>query len=129
MAKLILLVSLVLGAGFYFPATRPTLQDLFAPVINPALSWQSRGEMDQITKKLQIINREGQDLPVPGQEFGEWIARNFQGGRDRDAWGNEYTLTTWSDSVGVISRGPDLEVGTADDLLRTARIQRQRRRR
>jgi hypothetical protein len=85
--------------------------------------------MDQITRRLQMLNREGQVLPGPGQEFADWMVRNFQGGRGRDAWGNEYTLTVWPDSVGVISRGPDLEVHTEDDVMRTARIQRQRRRR
>lgn len=129
MSKVILLIILALGAGFYFPATRPVLVDTFAPVINPALEWQSSREMDQIARKLQFINREGQPIPTPGQDFGEWMARNFQGGSSLDAWGNEYSLVSWPDSVGIYSRGPDLEIGTADDFHRAARIQRQRRRR
>lgn len=129
MGKFILLLILALGAGFYFPSTRPVLVDTFAPVINPALSWQTRGEMGQITRKLQFINREGQLLPTPGADFDDWMVRNFQGGSGRDAWGNDYSLVTWPDSVGVVSRGPDLELGTEDDILHTARIQRQRRRR
>jgi hypothetical protein len=129
LAKIILLITLCLGAGFYFPSTRPTLQEVFAPIINPALSWQSRNEMSQVTKKLQLINREGQLLPAPGKEFLDWMVRNFQGSKARDAWGNEYTLTTWSDSVAVVSRGPDLEARTIDDFKITARIQRERRRR
>lgn len=103
--------------------------DVLAPVINPALIWQTRGEMGQITRELQMINREGRRLPAAGQEFSDWMVRNFQAGSSRDAWGNEYSLVTWPDSVGVLSRGPDLEIGTPDDVMETARIQRQRRRR
>lgn len=129
MGKLILFLILLLGAGFYFPATRPMLVDLFAPVLDPALSWQTRGEMEQITRELQMLNREGQLLPEPGQDFAEWMVRNFYGGSSKDAWGNEYTLRIWPDSVGVVSRGPDLEIDTADDIVQAARMQRQRRRR
>lgn len=128
MGKLFLLILLVLGAGFYFPHSRPTLLEWTGPIINPAMEWQSRNEMDQITRKIQMINREGQPIPAPGLEFSEWMVRNFQGGTSRDAWGNEYTLVVWPDSIGVLSRGPDLEIKTLDDFQRTARIQRQRRR-
>ncbi len=128
MGKLFLIFILLLGAGLYFPQTRPRILEALGPVLNPALTWQSRGEMDQITRRLQIINREGQPLPDQGLEFSEWMVRNFQGGSSRDAWGNEYTIVHWADSVGIVSRGPDLEVGTFDDIIHTARIQRQRRR-
>ena len=129
LGRFIILVILVLGAGFYFPMTRPTLVDAAGPIVNPAFVWQTRGEMDKITRRLQMLNREGQALPDQGQDFAEWMVRNFQGGSGRDAWGNEYTLVTWADSVGIISKGPDLEIGTPDDVQRAARIQRQRRRR
>ena len=69
MGKFIVLVILVLGAGFYFPMTRPTLVDATGPIINPAFVWQTRGEMDKITRRLQMLNREGQALPDQGQDL------------------------------------------------------------
>lgn len=129
MGKLFVVLVLLLGAGLYFPNTRPVILEWASPVINPALTWQTRSEMGQVTRKLQLINREGQQLPEPGQEFSDFLVRTFQGGSSRDAWGNEYYLVVWPDSVGVVSRGPDLEINTADDVVETARIQRQRRRR
>ena len=129
MGKLILFLVLGLGAALYFPVTRPAVLDKLAPVINPILTWQTRGEMGQITRELQMINREGQDLPEPGRDFEAWMDRNFQGGDRQDAWGNPYTLVLWPDSFGISSKGPDLEVNTGDDILETALIPRQRRRR
>ena len=127
MGKLFLLLLLSLGAALYFPTSRAVVLDVAAPVLNPALAWQCRGEMNRITRELQMINREGQAIPSRGQDFAEWMVRNFQGGSGRDAWGNEYTLLTWPDSIGILSNGPDLEVNTEDDIIQTARIQRQRR--
>lgn len=129
LGKIFLILVLLFGASLYFPQTRPTVLDWLAPVINPALTWQTRSEMGQITRELQMINREGQILPEPGEDFSQWLARNFQGGSSRDAWGNEYSLVVWPDSVGIVSRGPDTVLNTADDVLETARVQRQRRRR
>lgn len=129
LGKIFVILVLLLGAGLYFPSTRPAILDFLSPVINPALVWQTRSEMAQITRRLQMINREGQPIPAQGQEFSEWMVGTFQGGSSQDAWGNEYTLVTWPDSVGVVSRGPDLEINTPDDVMETARIQRQRRRR
>ncbi|MFO8172936.1 MAG: hypothetical protein R6T96_01540, partial [Longimicrobiales bacterium] len=105
LGKIFVLTAILLGAGLYFPSTRPTILDVLAPVINPALIWQTRGEMAQITRELQMINRQGQSLPAPGQDFSEWMVRNFQGGSSRDSWGNEYSLVTWPDSIAIVSRG------------------------
>ena len=129
MGKLFLFLLLALGAALYFPSTRPVVMDTLAPVLNPLFAWQTRSEMDQIARELQMINREGQALPEPGEEFNAWMGRNFQGGSSVDAWGNPYRLLIWDDSVGISSRGPDLEIDTTDDLRETALIPRQRRRR
>lgn len=129
MGKFLLFLLLGLGAALYFPQTRPVVLDTLAPVLNPILTWQTKGEMGQITRELQMINREGQALPEPGEEFQAWMGRNFQGGDSEDGWGNAYSLVTWPDSVGIVSRGPDLELNTSDDIVETAMIPRQRRRR
>lgn len=126
MGKLFLLLVLAFGASLYFPQTRPVVLDMLAPVLNPALTWQTKGEMNQIARELQTMNREGQILPAPGRAFQDWIGRHFQGGSQEDAWGTPYTLRVWADSVGIVSNGPDLEINTPDDVVATALIQRQR---
>jgi len=85
--------------------------------------------MSQITRELQMINREGQAIPDPGEKFQAWMGRNFQGGDRLDSWGNPYSLVLWPDSIGIRSNGPDLEINTPDDIIETALIPRQRRRR
>lgn len=129
MGKLFVVLLLALGAALYFPSTRPVVLDTLAPVLNPVLTWQTRSEMSQIARELQMINREGQALPQPGEEFMAWMGRHYQGGSSEDGWGNPYTLLIWPDSVGILSRGPDLEINTPDDVMETALIPRQRRRR
>jgi hypothetical protein len=56
------------------------------------------------------------------------MVRNFHGGSSLDAWGNTYSLRLWTDSVGVASRGPDLEINTPDDIVQAVPIRRLRRR-
>ena len=128
MGKLIILIVLILGAAFYFPQTRPMMLDVLGPALNPVLSWQTKGEIDQINRELQTLYRTGQSLPARGEPFRDWMFRNFQGGSSLDAWGNSYSLNLWADSVGVSSRGPDLEINTPDDIVKTIPIGRQRRR-
>lgn len=126
---MIVIAACLFGAALYFPKTREAILDFLAPAMNPVLTWQTRGEMSQIARELQTINRQGGNLPAEGEHFAQWLTRNFQGGSSLDAWGNAYTLRIWRDSVGVISRGPDLTLNTADDVVRTERIQSQRNRR
>lgn len=128
MFKIILLLICLLGAAAYFPKTRPVVVDIFAPVINPALTWQSRGEMKEILRSLRTRNQSGRELPARGREFNDWLIRTYPGGQGEDAWGTPYSLKTWADSVGIMSNGPDLEVNTEDDFIETTPIQRQPRR-
>ena len=129
MGKIFVFLLLAFGAALYFPSSRAVIRDTLAPVLNPVLAWQTRSEMDQIARELQMINREGQALPERGEQFDAWMGRNFQGGDREDAWGNPYTLTVWPDSFGIVSKGPDLEVGTPDDIVHAVLLPRQRRRR
>ncbi len=127
MFKVILVLALGLGAAMSFPRSRAVVMDFMAPALNPAFTWQTRGEMDRIARELQSLNRQGELLPEEGEEFDQWLARRFQGGSSLDAWGNPYTLKQWPDSVGVISAGPDTLVATSDDILLSAPIQQRRR--
>ena len=130
MGKILLLAALVLGAALYFPESRPVVMDMLAPVLNPVFRWQTNEELSSIVRELQKIQREGrQPLPLPGEEFEAWMGRNFQGGESLDSWGNPYTMRIWRDSVGVVSRGPDLEIQTPDDIGVAMRVPRDVRRR
>ena len=126
MGKFLILIILVLGAAFYLPQTRPFMLEVLAPVLNPVLTWQTEGEITQINRELQLLSRTGQSLPAPGGSFQDWMNRNFQGGSSLDAWGNTYSVRIWLDSVGVVSRGPDMEINTPDDILESVGIFRTR---
>jgi len=129
LGKVVLLLLILLGASLYFPQTRPVVVDMLAPVMNPFLTWQTQAEMDRIGRELQSLNRRGADLPAPGVSFHSWMGSTFYGPDRTDAWGIDYTLKVWLDSIGLVSNGPDLEIGTADDIVLTALIQRRRRNR
>jgi hypothetical protein len=116
LAKAILLLLILLGALFYFPKTRPTMVETFAPMLDPVFTWQTRDEMDRISRELQTLSRQGSTLPTPGESFQNWMGKNFFGGAKTDAWGTMYTMQVSRDSVNIVSNGPDLEIGTADDL-------------
>ena len=126
MGKFFILLILLLGAAFSFPQTRPYMLDALAPALNPMLTWQTRGEIAQINRELQALHRSGQSLPGQGEEFQRWMLQNFQGGSSLDAWGNTYILKRWTDSIGVVSRGPDMEINTPDDIVETIPILRGR---
>jgi hypothetical protein len=128
LGKFFILLILLLGAAFSFPQTRPMMVDVLGPLLNPVLTWQTRGEISQITRELQALYRSGQSLPDQGEEFQRWMLQNFQGGSSLDAWGNGYSVKRWTDSIGVVSRGPDLEINTPDDIVETIPIARGRRR-
>ena len=124
--KVIFILLILLGASLYFPQTRPVVVETLGPVINPVLTWQTKGEMDRIVRELQTMNEQGTTLPTPGDRFHRWMERQFFGGAKTDAWGVAYTLQINRDQLLVVSNGPDQEIGTADDL--TQLVMRQSRR-
>lgn len=129
MFKVVLLILVLFGAALYFPQTRPVVIDALSPVMNPVLTWQTRGEMDGIARELQLLSREGGDLPAPGARFDAWMLKNFMGGAKTDAWGVNYTLKVWRDSIGIVSNGPDQEIDTPDDIVQGVMVQSRRDRR
>jgi hypothetical protein len=114
--KIVFILLILLGAALYFPQTRPTVTRYLAPVINPVLTWQTRGEMGQISRELETLHSQGSNIPTPGAAFQRWIDRRFMGGSKTDGWGNDYTLKVWRDSIGIISSGPDKTLDTSDDI-------------
>ena len=129
MARVVLLLLILLGAALYFPKTRPVVVDTLAPVLNPVLTWQTKGEMNRISRELESLNRQGSDLPPPGESFQNWMGKNFLGGAKTDAWGFPYTLKVWRDSIGIVSNGPDQEIATPDDIILSTMTRRSQRRR
>ena len=129
MYKVILAVAILLGAALYFPQTRPVVAETLAPVMNPVFTWQTKGEMGRIRRELETLQREGDFFPAPGEGFQRWMNRNFLGRARSDAWGMDYTLRVWRDSVGVVSNGPDLEIETSDDIILSLVVPGQGRRR
>jgi hypothetical protein len=117
LAKVILVLLILLGAALYFPKTRPVVLEFVGPVVNPVLRWQTDGEMERIARELESLHRQGSNIPTPGASFQSWMERNFMGGAKEDAWGNNYSLKVWRESVGIVSSGPDEELDTADDLV------------
>jgi hypothetical protein len=113
---------ILLGASLYFPQTRPVVLEYLAPVINPVLTWQTKGEMEQIGRELESLNRQGSDLPTPGSSFQHWMEGRFMGGSKTDGWGVDYTLKVWRDSMGIVSNGPDREIDTPDDIVHPVRL-------
>lgn len=116
MWKIFFVLLILFGAALFFPQTRPVVVEKIGPVMNPVLGWQTKGEMKSIGRELESLNKQGSDLPTPGSSFQNWITKRFMGGSKMDAWGNNYTLHMWRDSVGIVSNGADHELGTADDL-------------
>ena len=129
MWKVIFIFLILLGAALYFPQTRPTVMEFLGPVVNPVLTWQTKGEMDRIGRELESLHRQGSDLPTPGSSFQAWMDRRFMGGSKTDAWGVDYTLKVWRDSLGIVSMGPDEVLGTEDDILQTVILPGRGRRR
>ena len=127
MAKVLILLLVLLGALLYFPRTRPVVLDTLGPVVNPVLTWQTKGEMDRIGRELETLSRQGSDLPTPGDSFQNWMSKTFMGGAKTDAWGMVYTMKVWRDSIGIASNGPDMEMDTPDDIILTAVNLRQQR--
>jgi len=133
LGKIILILLFLFGAALYFPQTRPaivnTLEPILRPVVNPALRWQTRNEMNRIARELGGMHRRGEDLPAPGDGFQYWVGRTFQGGSSQDGWGNSYILRAWPDSLGIVSKGPDQELDTSDDLFISQSLERPGRNR
>jgi hypothetical protein len=126
LAKVIILLLIFLGAALYFPRTRPIVVDTLGPVLNPVLTWQTKGEMDRIGRELESLSRQGDDLPTSVDSFQNWMAKNFLGGAKTDAWGTDYALRVERLSMHIVSNGPDKEINTADDISHPVVVQRSR---
>lgn len=123
MLKILLVLAALLGAALYFPSTRPVVLETAAPILDPALRWSTRGEMNQLARDLEQRERTSRTLPDPRTQWAEWLELEYQGGdATTDAWGTPYAYFLYPDSFSILSHGPDEQRGTDDDL----RVSRQR---
>lgn len=130
MFKVILFLLVALGASLYFPTSRAKVLEAAEPILNPVLTWSTKGEMRKITRDLETHEQSWQSLPS-SDRFQSWLSLKYvsEEGR-RDAWGNEYRLEVWADSFAVVSPGIDGQLGTLDDLKSSKeRVSAVRRRR
>lgn len=118
MLKMIAVLAALLGAALYFPATRPVVLDAAAPILDPVLTWSTRGEMNRLARDLEQQERSSRWLPNPrGGDWEGWLEREYQGGDAvTDAWGTPYTYQLTRDAFTITSFGPDQQRGTPDDL-------------
>ena len=117
MAKVVVVAVLLFLASLSIPQTRPTVMAYSEPALYPVLLWMSKSEMERIGGHLTSFENQYYKLPTSPAKFPDWMARVLKEDKERiDAWGTEYRLRIWPDSLAVVSAGPDREHGTDDDI-------------
>lgn len=116
MTRLVLLIVLAIVTWYYFPETRAIMMDAAEPVVLPIMRWSSREEMAQVGR--HVVDHERLTGAVPDvTEWLDWIDYRYTAEEfARDPWGSLYQLVVWSDSVGIVSLGPDRTRLTEDDF-------------
>lgn len=116
MGRLFLLIVLALLTWSYFPETRAMLMDVAEPIVLPVVRWSSAEEMGQVARNVVEYERLTGQIPE-GEGWLDWLDYRYSGDEmKRDPWGSVYQLETSSDSVWILSFGPDRTRGTDDDF-------------
>ena len=126
MSRVVLMIILGLSAAMYFPDSRQAIIDRAMPVLRPILTRAAVREMNQISQELLDTDQIGQPLPSR-RDWLRWLDDNYPGETSLDPWGNVYQFYPWTDSLALISYGPDKERGTEDDV-RVVRVRTSWRR-
>jgi hypothetical protein len=114
--RLVLLVILAICVWVYFPETRSMLIDAASPVVDPVLRWSAKEEMAQIGRNVVAHERLTGEVPT-GARWVPWLEYRYSSAdMHRDPWGSYYQLEMGSDSVSILSLGPDRVRGTSDDF-------------
>ena len=116
MGKIFLIAVVALLAGLAIPATRPKILEQIDPVLYPIHKWQNESEMDQIARELLAFERTYYRLPTDRNGFPGWMEGQFAPESQADTWGTPYELRVWTDSLSIVSGGPDRTIDTPDDL-------------
>ncbi|MDX1495353.1 MAG: hypothetical protein R3253_14900 [Longimicrobiales bacterium] len=116
MSRLFLLLVLALLVWIYFPETRAMLMDVAEPVVLPVQRWSTEEEMRQVARNVVEHERLTGEMPS-GARWLEWLDYRYSGDEIKlDPWGSPYQLETSSDSVWILSMGPDRIRATPDDF-------------
>lgn len=116
MTRLFLLVVLGVVAMYYFPDSRQILVEKSQPLWVPLVKWDVKEEMKQVGR--DVVNHEIQTgRMLDRRSWLEWLEWRYpMEDLTKDAWGTTYELRVWSDSVGIMSYGPDRVKATEDDF-------------
>lgn len=129
MTRLVLLIILGFVVTYYFPDSRTMLVEVSKPLWVPVVKWDVREEMKQVGRDVANYETNTGRLPER-RRWLEWLDYRYATNQlTKDAWGNTYELRVWSDSVGILSYGPDRTRSTEDDFVVATPRQRPRRRR
>ncbi len=116
MAKVALLLIVGIFAVYYFPDSRLMLLDATEPLVLPVIKSGALEEMERIGRN--VIEYESLTGGVPDR--GDWVFwldfRYTLDEQRRDPWGSAYELGVATDSVMIISYGPDRVRATEDDF-------------
>lgn len=129
MTRLLLLIILGMVTTYYFPDSRTWIADKTQPLWVPAVKWEVREEMRQVGRDVVAHERNTGQLPRRREWLG-WLDWRYSSQElQMDAWGTTYELRIWTDSIGIMSYGPDRTRSTEDDFtVATPRERVQRRR-
>lgn len=116
MTRLLLLIVLALVTWVYFPETRAILLDVAKPIVVPVLRWSAEEEMNQVGRNVVEHERLTGEVPSGAAWLG-WLDYRYQAPEIHiDPWGSTYQLEVTSDSIAILSFGPDRTRATEDDF-------------
>lgn len=116
MTRLFLLTIVALLTWSYFPETRAMLMDVAEPIVLPIMRWSASEEMSQVARNVVEYERLTGQLPA-GRGWLEWLDYRYSmDDIKRDPWGSVYQMEASTDSVWIVSFGPDRVRGSDDDF-------------
>jgi len=114
--KVLLLLVLGIVTMYYFPDSRQILLDAAEPLVLPVIKSSALGEMERVGRNVIEYERLTGEVP----DRGSWLfwldSRYSLDEQKRDPWGSGYELRVVTDSVMIISYGPDRVRATEDDF-------------
>ena len=116
MIRLLFLCVLGLFAWRHFPETRAMLISVVEPITFPVARWRSQDEMHQVARNVAEHERLTGEIPS-GPAWLGWLDVRYPF-KDvaLDHWGSVYQIEFSSDSIWVLSYGPDRTRRTDDDF-------------
>lgn len=117
MIRLLVVIVLGVAAVLWFPDSRAMVMEVTEPVRNRVARWDLEEEMRQVVRDVASYEVNTGSLP-DRRRWLEWLDYRYASNELKtDPWGSTYELKVWSDSVGIVSYGPDRVRETSDDLV------------